>query len=66
MLLSHKNTILCTVGDYDNDLEMHSISDLPVCPSNANDVVKSICKLQLCSNDDGVIADLVDYFDMNS
>ena len=61
-----KNTILCTVGDYDNDLEMHAISDLAVCPSNANDAVKSVCKLQLCSNDDGVIADLIDYFDMNS
>lgn len=56
---------LCTVGDYDNDLEMHSISDLSVCPSNANEAVKSICKLQLCSNDEGVIGDLVDYFDKN-
>ena len=61
-----KNTLLCTVGDYDNDLEMHAISDLAVCPSNANDLVKSVCKLQLCSNDDGVIADLIDYFDMRS
>ena len=61
-----KNTLLCTVGDYDNDLEMHAISNLAVCPSNANDLVKSVCKLQLCSNDDGVIADLIDYFDMNS
>ena len=56
---------LCTVGDYDNDLAMHSIADLPVCPSNANDKVKSVCKLQLCSNDEGVIADLVDYLDKN-
>jgi hypothetical protein len=60
-----KDTVLCTVGDYDNDLEMHAISDLSVCPSNANDAVKSVCKLQLCSNDDGVIADLVEYFDKN-
>ena len=60
-----KGTILCTVGDYDNDLEMHSISDLAVCPSNANDAVKSVCKLQLCSNDEGVIADLIEYFDKN-
>ena len=59
-------TILCTVGDYDNDLEMHSISDLAVCPSNANELVKSVCKLQLCSNNDGVIADLIDYFDLNN
>ncbi len=60
-----KNTILCTVGDYDNDLEMHSIADIAVCPSNANDAVKSVCKLQLCSNDEGVIADLIEYFDKN-
>ena len=59
----HNDVMLCTVGDYDNDLAMHSIADLSVCPSNANDAVKSICKLQLCSNDDGVIGDLVDYFD---
>lgn len=57
--------MLCTVGDYDNDLAMHSIADLPVCPSNANEKVKSICKLQLCSNDEGVIADLVDYLENN-
>ena len=62
----NKDTILCTVGDYDNDLEMHAISDLAVCPSNANDLVKSVCRLQLCSNDDGVIADLIDYFDKNN
>ena len=61
-----KGTVLCTVGDYDNDLEMHAISDLAVCPSNANDAVKSVCKLQLCSNNDGVIADLIDYFDLNN
>lgn len=61
-----KNTVLCTVGDYDNDLEMHAIADFPVCPSNANSLVKSVCKLQLCSNDDGVIGDLIDYFDINS
>ena len=60
-----RGTLLCTVGDYDNDLEMHAISDLAVCPSNANDAVKSVCKLQLCSNDDGVIADLIEYFDKN-
>lgn len=57
--------MLCTVGDYDNDLAMHSIADLPVCPANANAAVKEICKLHLCSNDEGVIGDLVDYFDKN-
>ena len=60
-----KDALLCTVGDYDNDLPMHAVSDLSVCPSNANDRVKAVCKLRLCSNDDGVIGDLIDYFDMN-
>ena len=56
-------TTLYTVGDYDNDLEMHSIADYPVCPSNANDNVKKICKRQLCSNNEGVVADLIDMLD---
>lgn len=57
--------MLCTVGDYDNDLEMHGLADLPVCPSNANDKVKAACKLCLCSNEEGVIADLVEYLNEN-
>lgn len=61
----NNDLMLCTVGDYDNDLEMHSIADLSVCPSNANEAVKSVCKLQLCSNDEGVIGDLIEYFDGN-
>ncbi len=54
---------ICTVGDYDNDLEMHAIADLSVCPSNANERVKAVCKACLCSNDEGVIGDLVDMLD---
>ena len=57
--------MLCTVGDYDNDLEMHAIADLAVCPENANDRVKAICKLCLCDNDHGVVADLIEYLDKN-
>ena len=58
-----KNVMLCTVGDHDNDLEMHSVADLAVCPANANDRVKDICKLCLCDNNHGVVADLIDYLD---
>ena len=54
---------LCALGDHDNDLEMLSMVDLPVCPSNANDSVKGICKYQLCSNSEGVVADLIDMID---
>ncbi len=58
-----KDAVLCAAGDYDNDLEMLALADIPVCPSNANDAVKAICRNCLCSNDDGVIGDLVDMLD---
>lgn len=54
---------LCVIGDYDNDLEMLALSDLPCCPSNALDSVKAICQKEFCSCDEGAIADLVDYLD---
>lgn len=54
---------LCCVGDYDNDLEMLQLADISVCPSNANENVKAICKYCMCSNDEGVIGDLIDMLD---
>ena len=57
-----KMTLVCA-GDYDNDIEMLKLADIAVCPSNANDNVKSICNKCLCSNDEGVIGDLIDMLD---
>lgn len=56
---------LCCVGDYDNDIEMLEAADISACPENANDNVKAIARLKLCSNDDGVIGDLVEWLDKN-
>lgn len=56
---------LCCVGDYDNDIEMLEAADISACPENANDNVKALAKLHLCSNDDGVIGDLIDWLDKN-
>lgn len=58
-----KDIMLCTVGDQENDLEMHSVADLPVCPANASDEVKAVCKHCLCDNNSGVVADLIDLLD---
>lgn len=58
-----KSPYLCVVGDYDNDLEMMSLADLPCCPSNAVDCVKAVAKHCFCSNHEGVIADVIDYLD---
>lgn len=56
-------TLLCTVGDFLNDLEMLEVADLPVCPANACEEVKARCKLCLCDHKEGVIADLIEYLD---
>ena len=56
---------VCCVGDYENDIEMLRRADISVCPANASDAVKSLCRLCLCSNYDGVIGDLVEYFERN-
>lgn len=57
-----RQKLIC-VGDYDNDIEMLELADVAVCPSNANERVKAICDACLCSNEDGVIADIVDLLD---
>ncbi len=54
---------LYAVGDYENDLEMLSIADVAVCPSNAIDSVKAVCDLCFCDNNSGVIADLIEFID---
>jgi Cof subfamily protein (haloacid dehalogenase superfamily) len=51
------------VGDYENDLEMLMAADISVCPSNAVDTVKKVCRHCLCSNDEGVIGDIIDMLD---
>ena len=48
------------VGDYENDREVLLAADVSVCPENSLDGIKEICDLCLCSNEDGVIADLIE------
>jgi hydroxymethylpyrimidine pyrophosphatase-like HAD family hydrolase len=48
------------VGDFENDFEMLRAADVAACPSNAIDIIKEICDIKLCSNDEGAIADLIE------
>lgn len=48
------------VGDYYNDYEMLCAADVAVCPSNAVDKIKDIADYCLGSNEEGVVADLVE------
>ena len=50
-------------GDYINDLELLAAANVAVCPSNAHPLVKEKSQLCLCSNNEGLIADLVEYLD---
>ena len=58
-----EGTRLYTCGDYLNDLEMLKAADVAVCPTNAHPQVKQTCDLCFRTNDDGLIADLIEYID---
>lgn len=47
-------------GDFENDASILKAADVAVCPSNALDSIKKLSDYCLCSNDEGVIADLVE------
>ena len=51
------------VGDNENDLDLLTSADLSACPSNAIDEVKKAAKWQLCDNNEGCIADLIERLD---
>lgn len=48
------------VGDYENDVALLSAADVAVCPANSHDMIRRISDMTLCSNDEGVIADLIE------
>lgn len=50
-------------GDYINDLELLEAADVAVCPSSAHEAVKAVSDLCLCSNNEGLIGDLVEYIE---
>lgn len=54
-----RDIVLYVCGDNENDIEMLKKADVAVCPSNAIDEVKAISDMCLCSNNDGVIAELI-------
>ena len=54
-----KQMLLIAVGDEENDIEMLRAADVAVCPANAREAVKAICKYCLCHHNYGVIADLL-------
>ena len=54
-----RDITLYACGDNENDIAMLKKADVAVCPSNAIDEVKELCDICLCSNNDGVIADLI-------
>lgn len=58
-----KSAKIYACGDYINDTEMLMAADVAVCPSNAHESIKNLSDLCLCSNNEGLIADLVEYIE---
>ena len=56
----YPGTELWCIGDFHNDVEMLEGADVAVCPENAVDEIKAICKLQVCHCKDGALADMID------
>lgn len=56
-----------SIGDFDNDLEMIKAADIGACPANAEETVKNAADLVLSrTNDEGAVAELIDYIIANS
>ena len=55
-----EDVITVAAGDYENDIDMLAAADIAVCPANAIDSVKSICRYRLRSNNEGTIAHLIE------
>lgn len=50
------------IGDFDNDIEMIKAADFGVCPANAEESVKKAADHVLSrTNDEGAVAELIDY-----
>lgn len=54
-----KELTVYVCGDNENDIELLRAADVAVCPSNAIGPVKALCDKCLCSNNEGVVADLI-------
>ncbi len=50
-------------GDYINDIQLLRVADVAACPSNAHEYIRSLCDMCLCSNDEGLIGELVERID---
>lgn len=49
------------IGDSFNDIDMIKVAGTGVCPANAVDQVKAVCKLVVCDMMDGAVADLINF-----
>jgi hydroxymethylpyrimidine pyrophosphatase-like HAD family hydrolase len=58
--IGEQTRCIITCGDFENDLPMHRAADIAVAPANAHHTVLEIADLVLCSNNGGVIADVVE------
>ncbi len=51
------------VGDFENDMDLLAEADVGIAPENALDEVKAHANRVMCSNNEGVIADIIEAID---
>ena len=56
--IAERTVIAC--GDFLNDVEMLQAADIAICPANACQEAKRVADCVLCSNNDGLIADVIE------
>ncbi len=54
------------IGDHENDRSVVDSADIFTCPANAIDSIKASSKQIFCSNNEGCVADLIEYVIKNS
>ena len=55
--------LLCSIGDYDNDIPMLKAADVSACVSESPDTVKSVVDYVTCSCAEGAVADFIYYIE---
>lgn len=59
--LLNPDGILVGIGDYYNDVEMLQTADIGIAVGNAPDDIKALAEHVTCTNNEGAVADAIDY-----
>ena len=56
----YPGSVICAIGDFDNDAEMLQSANMAACPENASEEIKKIASIHVCHCRDGAVADFIE------